>query len=1196
MDNKRIEKKAVKAVENLFLDRSIKIDPNLATDDTGISFDGNAIIFSEEEITKASYLSSIPVQVKGKLVDEFSNKTAKFYKFEKNTFKNFLYEDGVVVFLAEILKSNPKEKKIFFTFLDAEFLETILKELCDKDKNRKAIELDAVTDNLDLDKEFREIAIQRKVYGFKDAKIDGFLKNKSTALFSNDYEKDIVEKASKHAEQYEYKNLDSQYNIKLKKDMQELLSQNLILDGFNLARVYGEIERLNLLSVLPESNLKLAILIKARYKAMIKDFESARSALEEGRNYPSELQKEHDKILIEANYDNKDIEILIANSVLNGNEKSKYMANYLLENNDLTHFYEILSENSFDDEWQYLHGQSLLLLQNYEDGIEVLSKLHQRHPMVSIQYEIIHTRFSHIENNLLFNFQEQTESDNNELLILLDDIEVIRQQVAKIENIEMPILEKLHFELKLLLNPKEGLEKIEDLINSEGNEYDVQYLIEWKIKVLYLLNENDKVLNFINELLETQMNHNVIRFKILTFTKQLAYKDSIEYISELFETLKFGDSKYLLNFLLSSYLIAITNHKPVDVKSFDSIITDLIKKYTIDLPLLFLIENTRKDIRSDEYGKSFSLIRENFSHYPDSRKIQTAQDFLYRNNELNFAKKLYPSIAAVNQEKADEILAVLYLMNNMNEEAFNTINQYGDSELTESMAIIKAEILNNLEQFSATVQLYKNKKLSNPEFLNQILIAKIHIDDGEDIKAITENTLESTNINFEINAAISLVHFGIDLPRGIQLIEKHILSERFNNSELNHILIGLNFSNIKKFENNNSIDLYNNIHLKWYKFKRDDSIREFVLIPEKWEIENYGNLEFYKTSSDFKLLVQGISIGDSVDFDSKKYSLIEEKPLFIFIFHEILKRESGAIGSDKFLTSINIDPENDGLGNLVEVMKTFDNSDKFKQVQEHYEQFHFPSIYGLIIPKDDILEFYLELFHDVSTKYYIGSEEEFNLNSNYLISVSSMTFLASLNLLDILKEYPNVLLEKTQKIWLESKFTKELESTRAGRLNLGNEGNLILNKKTKNQEKELKEIYRKMTLASRFLKSIDVDFIDEKLKELIKFDASSAQVAIDEKMILLYEDEAIQKILGSEFDIQISSVGVLISHYFLESEEDIDAFLNILIRVIELKSAWLLQRSTIERMHTLVIVSRDLAIVEKFNSWMKSYAEYFNIS
>lgn len=1195
MDNTRIEKKAASVIIELFLNRARQIDPNVTTGDKGISFDGSAVIFSDDQITKSSYLSSIPVQVKGKVVDTFSDEIAKFYKFDRDTFKNFQYEDGVVVFLVEILKENFQETKVFFGFLDAKVLEDILNDLNDSDNNTRFIELDELSPKLDLDEKFREIAIQRKVYGFKDAKVDAFLKNGfSVEKFSNSFEKSIVENASRNIEQYEYKNPNSQFNIKLKKIMLKVLSQNLILDTFRLSSVYAKIKRLNLLDLLPENNKNLAMLIKARYKAMSRDFDSARAVLTEFSDSTNEWQKEYDKILIESNYDIDDIAPLINKSILSDDEKVKYLAAYYLENNKLSQFYELLSSDSAEDEdWQYLHGQYLLRLGSYKEAIEVLRQLNQSRYMIGIKFDELDARFAHIANDLFFGLRNRTEAVNNELAFLLDDIEVVRQRVAKVDYIEVPVLERLHFESKILFEPKEGLKRIDQLLRNKGSDYDTQYLIDWKIKMLFLLDKTDNALNYIDQLSEKQISAQVIMFKILLFSKQSAHRSALDYISELFETLEVSGNEHLFVFLTQSYLVAANNYYVVDENTFDTTISNLMDKYRLELPLLFELENSRKHLGNKRYGESFGLIVDRFADYPDSEKVQDAQAFLLRNNELGLAQQLYPAIAAIDEQTADEIVATLYLQNNKNSESLAAISKYSDSDLSESIIAIKAEALNRLNQFRATLQLYKNTKRTTSNFLNQVLIAKINIHDKEDIESIIEIGMESNNIYFKLNTAVALIHYGIDLPQGVQMIEKYILKERFSNSELNNILINSHFSNVKKFEHNNSLDLYNNTQLKWYKFKEDEDLREFVLVTSGWNLEDFDNLEFQETDSDFSLVVQGISVGDSLNFENREYTFIEEKPLSLFVLHEALGRESGEIGSGKPITSISLNLEDNDLSSLIEVMKKFDTSDQYSKAHDYYKKLHSPFIFSKIIPKEDMFEFYLHLFNDGNVEYYIGSELEYDSNSNYQISVSSIASLASLSLLDILKEYQNVFLEETKKTWLENMFSKELESTAAGRLSLANDDNLVLNEKTEEQKKELKDIYRKAVLSSRSLKTTSVGLIDSKVNALNLFDESSYQAAINEKKILLCEDEALQAVWQIEFGLQVSSVGVLISHYFLEIEKNADGFLDILIRVIELKSAWKLQMSTLNKMKVLVVESQNIFLISKFNNWFNSYVEYF---
>ena len=1194
MDNTRIEKKAVSVVNDLFLNRARKIDPNVEKGDKGISFDGNAIVFSSDEVTKASYLSSIPIQVKGTEVDSFSYKIAKFYKFDKDTFKNFQYEDGVVVFLVEILKENFLKTKVFFGFLDTKLLENILNDLNNRGKNTRVIELEELSPEMDLDKKFKEIAIQRKVYGLKESKIDSFLINGHSAeSFSNSFEKSIVESASKNIEQYEYKNPNSQFNIKLKKKMIEILSHSIILDNLMLASIYVEIEKLNLLEVLFGENKNLALLIQARYKAMNNDFDSARAVLEYFDNSRSEWGKEYDRVLIESNYDNDEMESLVAKSILSNEEKMKYLADYKLENDKFSQFYELLIKNiAEDEEWQYLYGKYLLRLGRYAEAKENFCKANRNKNIIEIKFNELYARFLDVANEFFFGFQKRTERVNNELALLLDEIEVVRQKIEKVEYIEMPVLEKLHFESKILLDPKAGLNMVEGLLNTKKSDYDTLYLIEWKIKAIFLLDEIAMGLDYIENLSGNYVSNEVRMFKVLLFSKKLAYKDSLNYIIELFKTLEVSGNEKLFGFLTQLFLIAAKNCELVDENFFDSTIHDLTEKYTLELPLLFSLENTRRHRGNKKYGESFKLILDQFTSYPDPRKIQDAQIFLVANNELKLAEKMYAIIAAIDQLTADEILSVLYLYNGKIQESLEVINKYEDWNLSEKLIVVKAEAFNELSQFRATLQLYKNVRESNENFLNQVLIAKMNIHDKEEIESITTIGIESSNVNFKLNAAISLINYGIDISKGVQIIESYILKERFSNSRLNNIFLMTHLSNIKKIEGNKSIDLYNDTQLKWYKFKVGNELKEFVLVPKEWNIDGYENIIFKETDSEFELYVQGISINEIINFENRQYVLVEEKPLSLFIFHEILKRESGELGSDKPLISVELKLGEGNLGNLIDVVKKFDRSNQYIEVQKQYDKFHAPFIYGTVISEEDMIEFYLQIFSDNILKYFVGTESVYNLKLNYQISMSSISFMASLGLLDILKEYSNLFFEETQRLWMENMFSKELESTRAGRLGLAN-NNLFLSERTNEQNNDLKKLYRQMTLAARSLKTTSVGLIDPKLRLLSLFDESNVQSCINEKSILLCEDEALQILVHEEFNILASSVGMLISHYFLEVNKNIEEYLNILIRVIELKSAWKLQRKNLQEMMLLIEQQQNTTLKDKFNIWLEQYLNYF---
>lgn len=83
-------------------------------------------------------------------------------------------------------------------------------------------------------------------------------------------------------------------------------------------------------------------------------------------------------------------------------------------------------------------------------------------------------------------------------------------------------------------------------------------------------------------------------------------------------------------------------------------------------------------------------------------------------------------------------------------------------------------------------------------------------------------------------------------------------------------------------------------------------------------------------------------------------------------------------------------------------------------------------------------------------------------------------------------------------------------------------------------------------------------------------------------------------ILSNDFGITSASVGSLISHYYLNIENDINSYLDILNSELVLNSAWVIEEGTFKKMYTQVLNSENITLQEKFNTWFKDYLVYFN--
>lgn len=128
-DSKNIEGKALRYFEE-YLEDSTIISPYLASDDKEPCWDGHLYLYSEKTIDKNHFSGRIPVQVKGKVMNDFKLNGYKF-PIDTNDLRAFLHEPTVFVVCQE--KKGCKEKALFYRCLLPETIKKILRE---KDKQK----------------------------------------------------------------------------------------------------------------------------------------------------------------------------------------------------------------------------------------------------------------------------------------------------------------------------------------------------------------------------------------------------------------------------------------------------------------------------------------------------------------------------------------------------------------------------------------------------------------------------------------------------------------------------------------------------------------------------------------------------------------------------------------------------------------------------------------------------------------------------------------------------------------------------------------------------------------------------------------------------------------------------------------------------------------------------------------------------
>ena len=125
MNTKKIEEIAVAAIRKE-IHRNDYLSDEIPTNDKTPSWDGEIWIFKTKEQRKSDLYGKVPVQVKGKKVDEFSKETTKFV-LNKADLNNYYTHGGVLYLVVEIIDSDTTQ--IFYESLLPVDIKKILEEM-----------------------------------------------------------------------------------------------------------------------------------------------------------------------------------------------------------------------------------------------------------------------------------------------------------------------------------------------------------------------------------------------------------------------------------------------------------------------------------------------------------------------------------------------------------------------------------------------------------------------------------------------------------------------------------------------------------------------------------------------------------------------------------------------------------------------------------------------------------------------------------------------------------------------------------------------------------------------------------------------------------------------------------------------------------------------------------------------------------
>lgn len=142
LDKKAIETISVNAVRNSIV-TSPFLDQFIADNDKEPSWDGNVYIYKDKSKKKCTLLGRLPVQIKGKLNDDFSSDEIS-YSIEVSDLRNYLYDGGAVLFVV-YLNGTGTATQIYYSELAPLKLRILLDEA--KNQKTKAVKLKKFPDD-----------------------------------------------------------------------------------------------------------------------------------------------------------------------------------------------------------------------------------------------------------------------------------------------------------------------------------------------------------------------------------------------------------------------------------------------------------------------------------------------------------------------------------------------------------------------------------------------------------------------------------------------------------------------------------------------------------------------------------------------------------------------------------------------------------------------------------------------------------------------------------------------------------------------------------------------------------------------------------------------------------------------------------------------------------------------------------------
>lgn len=1142
-----IEERAVDQVSDFFKYNFAETKAQINQGDRAVSFDGQIVLFTSEERTKDAYQSSIPVQVKGTEVTRYSGNTATFSRFEKSEFENFQREDGVLVFLVELIKGDRRRNsnKIFVSFLDVEALEKILDDLQSSGAKTHSIKLEEIPAPEEFIVELRKIAFRRKVLSY------GLVKYNHSFIAMNDlhdeFELNVVKGIKKQISINEYIDPESQFNINLKKDFEHIFNDLPKIDSIRISVI---VNKLNTVSA-----------VGAELPVELQSFASGIQVIYGILGHDKQKVEGEIKKLIDSQTDFRWIDLLVywTQKLYDLNLSSRNIrpelraiidANCaLMTDNDewFSEIYDKFSDNSAI--WKQLHADfiskvdSKAAIQQYQESFRASDNFQTRIKSLDLRWSIMAL--------------EGSSRSIEEMDTLLVDITSLQQNLQSLFHSESQDIRRIQFELQSFIDPKDGLKRVSKLISGSQVD-DRKYLMGLKLQLLHELGNNDEAINKFNAVSDDGITVRMALVVLSIFASCTDCSAINKFVRRINASeIEPVQKRLMLSLGVQVYCDTLLSVRLAALEDQSLLLFNEINRDQLDIPALIKIYMVVCSVdRNGEFG--VKIEEEIVSHLAEQTKITDVFE-LWQSlpivNSIQLADKVYPYMCALTPQKAMQAIAAVLVNNQEFRKAAWFADELSLADNSVFVLQIKAQIYSALKEYHSLTQLYFDHPQGTTEYIYYALVAFKQLRDSVNAIKLARQLVISDNREIRISAALTLVENREDVAVSVKLLEKEILGSAFSDDQINSAYAGLLLGFGDKDRVMEDADIENGWELKHLLFSKSNSKRNIILVPDNWNISNFDDVEVLSPTSEIGVATAGLSAGDKVHtiHADEEETITMSEPLSLYILHETLKRESGGLDSDKPMKTVKIGKD---LSGLLEAMKRFDNSKQIKLAFQNVSQLNSFMPLGAVLKPDDVMKAISSIFDDKSIRYVVGTEAIYDEDNRYVLSLSSLLFLDWLGLLPLVSEFRNVFVAEGMVNWFQGLIKQELHSNSSGRLSLV-DGKLQFSEENANTRRPIIERYKRMLSVIANMPQLSVEKVDSKISQIERLDADSVQLAIDQDAILLTEDFAWQYILKGEFSAQEGvSVMTLIAQALLCNSNEYQKYFDILQQSFAKHTGW----------------------------------------